>query len=432
MSDDTSQPKQIFARRHAAQLDACLPGWRESAEEVVEFLRKRAGRQVIGDKAFGVVFTPTRHCNLRCGHCAVNAPFRADEMGETDVELGQREATIVIEKVAGFSKRRSVPVFLMFGGGEPTLRADFMSLVAVANKLLGRSAIGFCTNGTFRRWEYLRQAASYVGLLELSLDGFEDYHNKWRGKGWKRSDGTPFSVALSVASRAAEEMPEILEVTSVLTRENLQSLPAFARFLRDSVGVRNYSVHRPVTVGRMATRRALVPSQEEYYRFFVEMARVANENDEFKVHVHHSLESIYSALLLGQDIHRASLPLASSRHSIGVSWDGRVHFDPWALVKPFSLWSAGSLLSENAEIETFVDAPSSILGLVAAAQRDNVRCEQCDEVCTGGMRLLAMADYLAQRRQRREADVAQLMAALSRRDPACPLAVQQVGTSRAP
>jgi MoaA/NifB/PqqE/SkfB family radical SAM enzyme len=391
---------------------------------VAEFLKKRAKRPVIGDKAFGVVFTPTRYCNLRCNHCAVAAPFRADEIGEADVELPRSKTTLIIEKVAGFSKRRSVPVFLMFGGGEPTLRADFLSLLEFANKLLGRSAIGFCTNGTFRNWEYLRQAASYVGLLEVSLDGFENYHDKWRGKGWQRSDGTPYSVALSTVSQAAEEVPEILEVTSVVTRENMGSLPAFARFLRDSVGVRNYSVHRPVTVGRMATLRALVPSQDEYYRFFVEMARVANESDELMLHVHHSLESIYSALLLGRDIHRSSLPLASSRHSIGVSWDGRVHFDPWALVKPFSVWSAGNLLDENVEIETLIDVPGSILGLVAAASRDNVRCEQCDEVCTGGMQLLAMADYLAERKQRRGADVAQLIAALSMRDPACPLAVQ--------
>lgn len=424
MSDDSSEQKPVFAQRHAAQLDASLPGWRASAEEVAEFLRKRAKRQVIGDGAFGIVFAPTRYCNLRCDHCAVGAPFRANEMGEADVELKQRDARVVIEKVAGFSKRQSVPVFLMFGGGEPTLRADFMSLLAFANTLLGRSAVGFCTNGTFRSWEYLRQAASYVGLLEVSLDGFEDYHNKWRGKGWQRADGTPFSVTLAVASQAAKEIPDILEVTSVMTRENMQSLPAFARFLRDSVGVRNYSVHRPVPVGRMAGRKAVVPSQGEYYRFFVEMARVAREKDEFKLHVHHSLESIYSALLLGQDIHRSTLPLASSRHSIGVSWDGRVHFDPWALVKPFSSWSAGSLLDPSVEIETLIDSPGSILGLVAAAKRDNVRCEQCDEVCTGGMRLLAMADYLAERRQRGGADVAQLIAALSRCDPACPLAVQ--------
>ena len=122
------------------------------------------------------------------------------------------------------------------------------------------------------------------------------------------------------------------------------------------------------------------------------------------------------------EVHRSTLPLASSRHSIGVSWDGTVHFDPWALVKPFSSWSAGNLLDEHVEVETLIDAPGSILGLVASAKRESVRCEQCDEACTGGMRLLAMAEYLAGRRQHRGAEVAQFVASLSYADPACPLA----------
>jgi len=424
MSDDCSEQLGLSGQRHASHLDTCVPGWRASALDVAGFLKERAKRKVIGDGTFGVVFAPTRYCNLRCDHCAVAAPYRAEEMGEEDLELKHRDACVVIEKVARFSERRKVRVFLMFGGGEPTLRGDFLSLLAFAKELLGRPAIGFCTNGTFRSWEYLRTAASHAKLLEVSLDGFEDYHNNWRGRGWGRSDGTPFSLTLGVVSQAAKEMPDVLEVTSVLTRENMRALPEFARFLRDSVGVRNYSVHRPVPVGRMACHKDLVPSPAEYYNFFVEMAQVAREDSHFRVHVHHSLESIYSTLLLGQDIHRSTLPLASNRHSIGVSWDGMVHFDPWALVQPFSSWSPGSLLDPNVEIETLLESSGSILQLMATARRDNVRCEQCDEACTGGMRFLAMAEYFAERGQRPGAEVAQLIAALSRRDPACPLAVQ--------
>ncbi len=76
-----------------------------------------------GDHAPVVFWNITNRCNLRCSHCYSDAgPDRA-----ADDDLGTEEMKQVIDE---FSRLR-VPV-LLFSGGEPLVREDFMEIAAYA------------------------------------------------------------------------------------------------------------------------------------------------------------------------------------------------------------------------------------------------------------------------------------------------------------
>lgn len=417
-----SQPRTATASRHAAAMDRSIPGWRQSLQQVCDYLEKRRSQKALGDDTFGVVFAITKFCNLACRHCAVGARYLDRSIATTDGDLSKNQILNIIDKVRRYGVETKLPVFFMFGGGEPTLREDFQDILKHAAGAFGETNVGFCTNGTYRPVSEVIELAQHVGLLEVSLDGFEAYHNAWRTPGQEGFQMNAFDRTVNLIKAAVGACPDKLEVTSVVTRDNLSTLPDFVRFVR-GLGARNYSIHRPIPVGRMASQRSKIPSIAEYYYLLASMATVAAENECFQLHLHHSLESVHSALLLGADIHWSDLPMGSRRHSIGISWDGSVHFDPWSLVPPFHHLSPGNLLENGKELADFWHSHDSILGLVAHAKKANVRCRRCPEKCSGGMRLSAMTDFLIDRED--ELTLGDILAAVSSVDPACPLHTNQ-------
>ncbi|MEW6243773.1 MAG: putative heme d1 biosynthesis radical SAM protein NirJ1 [Bacillota bacterium] len=118
-----------------------------------------------------VVWNVTRTCNLRCIHCYANS-----DDARPGGELDTAEAKRFIEQLAEFS----VPVIL-FSGGEPLMRHDFMELLTHARKMGIRCTIS--TNGTKITRSVanaLKEAdVSYVGI---SLDGIGDKNDRFRGR----------------------------------------------------------------------------------------------------------------------------------------------------------------------------------------------------------------------------------------------------------
>jgi MoaA/NifB/PqqE/SkfB family radical SAM enzyme len=425
-SDDcrpASYPGQANARDWLAKLlrDA-VPDVDASISLISEYLAVRQKQQVVGDGLFGVVLATTKYCNLVCKHCAVSAVQVNQPLAEDTAELSGRDLSAIVRKVAGYANRQGLMPFFMFGGGEPTLRTDFHDVVEDAAQVMGAKALGFCTNGTFRTPDEILKLAEHVALVEVSIDGFKEHHNKWRPPIGAVQD--PYADSLELVKILTAHIPEKLEVASVVTKENLVTLPEFARFLR-GIGVRSYSIHRPIPIGRMANQRDFVPNIKELFAFFAAMAEFALEDGGFSFHIHHSLESIYSALLLGRDIHLSDMPMGSRRHSIGIDWSGHVHFDPWSMVPPFSSLSPGNLLDDHVELEKFWSAKSSVLNIVSESKKANVRCYPCKLPCTGGMRLLAMIDAVSKTGPGDKIMPSQLMASLSAIDPACPMVLLQ-------
>lgn len=386
---------------------------------MVEYLSRRK-TEVERKKRFGVVFDITHYCNLVCEHCAVNAIF-TEKSSESQFEISTEDACIIIDKVSEYAHLRNYPAFFMFGGGEPTLRTDFKEVVRYAHKKFGMDGVGFNTNGTTFSISDLLEIEKYVSVIEISLDGFEKYHNSWRNPKELSTVKNPYEKAVNLVLAAIQhqQLQEKIEVTSIATKDNISQIPKFIRHL-STLGVKNYSVHRAMPVGRMAHHLDKIPDMRDYAKLFIEIAKMKEDVPMKDIHIHHSLESIYSALLLGEDLHLTFLPGASGRHSIGIDPYGNVYFDPWCMVKPYNILVAGNLLSSpEIKLIDIIENEGSIIKVIDELSKKRLRCKQCHMNCGGGMRFNAMAHYIAKRPN--DVHESHLIAGLSQIDPACPL-----------
>jgi len=118
-----------------------------------------------------VVWNCTRKCNLNCVHCYADASGRS-----LDTEMTTDEGKAFIGQLAGFG----VPVIL-FSGGEPMMRPDFLELAEFAT----RQGLGVVasTNGTLVTQE-IADAMRSLGFREvgISLDGIGETNDLFRGK----------------------------------------------------------------------------------------------------------------------------------------------------------------------------------------------------------------------------------------------------------
>lgn len=370
------------------------------------------------EKAFGVVFALTKKCNLICKHCAPRAIYTPDPQNH-EFELGFTHVKKILDKLNDYvTSEKITNPNLIYGGGEPTLHPNIEEIVEYSAKLFGNRCVGINTNGV--EPSKMKSMEKYLGFIEVSIDGLKEYHNIWRNPGNVISDDV-FEKTFSFVKLVVKDttIAEKLEVSSVLTKENKGQLLDLMSMLESS-GVRNYSVHRPMPVGRMAFCMDSIPSPEEFIQFVVLVAQFKLDHPHFNVHLHHSLESIYSALLLGEDIHLSNDYMGNNRHSIGIDWDGNVHFDPWAMEKPFSDLTAGNLL-EDVTLRDLLHVKDTFVHQMDMTVKNGSRCMGCPLKCSGGMRFNAIAHYHALNNQFWKIEANELKNSLLAVDPACPM-----------
>jgi MoaA/NifB/PqqE/SkfB family radical SAM enzyme len=392
-------------------------------DAIVKYLQTRAA-EVRGKDTFGIVYDITRVCNLECAHCCVSAIFKRDTNG-TKFETTTEQVFTILDKVHAYTSSKGFPnVFLIFGGGEPTIRPDFLEVARHARELFGVAGVGMNSNGTTLNVDQLLALSEHLGFIEISIDGFESYHNAWRDPKTRTMFDSPYAKTLGLVLDALkyEELAEKIEVSSAVTTENINDLRAFAEHLA-SLGVRQYSVHRAMPVGRMGLRFDRIPSMEQYARLLLDVAWLRANTPLSTLHLHHSLETIYSVLFLGYDIHASDLLTGSGRHSIGLDPQGNVYFDPWCVVPPFNRLAAGNLLTEGSTLKEIVETEGSLIRIADEYAKQEVRCNGCRMKCSGGMRFNALGHFLFSRfgNKINDATVPDMVAGMSEIDPACPL-----------
>jgi MoaA/NifB/PqqE/SkfB family radical SAM enzyme len=391
---------------------------------IVDYLNDRS-EQTKGKGVLGIVYVITLWCNLDCVHCGANACLTNMSSRKISFETTTDQVKTILSKIKEYANAKSDKgIFLMFGGGEPTLRPDLKEVLIYASKLFGAENIGFNTNGTTMSANNMLDLEEYVGMVEISLDDLEAYHNQWRDPKRQTSVSNPFKKTLALISDAVEYdcLRQKLGVSSVITKDNLDKLPSFAKFLKQ-IKVKNYSIHRAMPVGRMEKLPEKIPDMRDYMRLLLTMSKIRNDHSSFSFHLHHSLESIYSALFLGRDMHQSNLLMGSGRHSIGIDPRGSVYFDPWGMVKPYDRLDAGNLLNSKIDLQHMVESRDGIIRLVDDTIKKKIRCKKCVIDCNGGSRFNALCHYILKLSGEEETclDETRLLAGLAQIDPACPL-----------
>ena len=119
---------------------------------------------------FLAVWNFTNQCNLKCKHCYENSGLKP-----TPDELTTEEVKNIIDQFADIGV-----VALAFSGGEPLMRRDFFEIVEYAAKK--EFYVSIASNGTLITPSIAKKIKNAgVSYIEISLDGFEEEHDKFRG-----------------------------------------------------------------------------------------------------------------------------------------------------------------------------------------------------------------------------------------------------------
>ena len=200
----------------------------------------------------GIVFDITKWCNQGCVLCCTDARRIPPAIGRTipsdKAELTTQQVFRILREIKTYAEQSATDsVFINFGGGEPFLRPDFVEIVVEVSRIFGPESVGFDSNGTRARVtdiEILKDHVSYIGV---SIDGLENYHNKWRNTG--KENGFRQATSFIQEILKIPGIAEKLEVSTVPTKSNLNQIPELL-FSLSEMGVRKYSIHRTMPVGR--------------------------------------------------------------------------------------------------------------------------------------------------------------------------------------
>ena len=135
-------------------------------------------------------------------------------------ELPTKKALKVIDEVC----RSSIP-FFHFSGGEPLLRKDLAILAKRASD--NGCIVGLSTNGTLFNHNNVHKIAEVFDQIDISLDGFANTHDKYRGKGTFKKVIDAITYLRSFGVKVG--------VITVAAPWNIDVLPSFIEWLRRKV-----------------------------------------------------------------------------------------------------------------------------------------------------------------------------------------------------
>lgn len=371
-------------------------------------------------KKFNVVFDLLHQCNLACRGCGTNAKMVACQ-SIADNDLKYSNVIKILDKIKLFANDNGLDVYVNFGGGEPFLRNDIIDILKYASVLFGADSVGVDTNASLETsFDKISAAMNHIGYLGVSINGLKKYHNWWSNN--DKIDS--FSKAISTVQKLCEtpEYAKKIEVTTVATKKNMASIPELMAFL-SLIGVKQYSVHRLIPVGRMEPIfDSIVLSSLDYFNLLVMIAE-QSERLGIQAHIHHSIEGIYGALVAGIDTFCKDNIIANAnyRSSIGIEPNGDVVVDPWCTVGFWSHLKLGNVLKENVQFKDVFNLKSDFLDRLRSSATKEKRCNGCEKDCSGGSRVVAAATELHNDNDR-AIDINRILKAMETVDPACPIA----------
>lgn len=208
------------------------PVIRRGMVNVLEGIARYGARRPFTSVApFLVVWNYTKLCNLRCEHCYESAGPKAMKD-----ELTTEEAKRVIDEFEDAGV-----VAIAFSGGEPLMRKDIFEVVGHAKEKGFFTSVA--TNGTMITREVARKMKDVFDYAEISLDGFEEVHDKFRGvpEAWRRT-------CKGIKNSIAEGIDTCVALTA--TRYNFREIPKLVDFAENELGANRVILFNYVPVGR--------------------------------------------------------------------------------------------------------------------------------------------------------------------------------------
>lgn len=353
-----------------------------------------------------VVWNCTRQCNLRCVHCYADASADRPD-GEMDTDEGKG----FIRQLADFG----VPVVL-FSGGEPLMRRDFLELARFASgQGLG---VVVSTNGTLITPDIAAEMRD-IGFREvgISLDGVGERNDMFRGRQgayqaaldalrYCIAAGQRVSLRMTVTRSNQQDVAAILDLVE---RENIDRV-CFYHLAYEGRG----SDLRESDLSHEETRAAvdlICDRTVDFYRRGLrkEVLTVGNHAD-----------GVYLYLELKRsDPQRAERVLSLLRRNGGNNSGVRIGaVDEKGDVHPDQFWrgvTIGNVL-ERSFGQIWTDESNPVIsGLRERKARLTGRCARCNflDICNGNLRARAEAVF----------------GDMWREDPACYLTDEEIGIS---
>ena len=202
---------------------------------------------------FQIYYMLTNACNLRCSHC-----IRGEQ--ENIVFMNLEDAIKGLDKIASWRK----DIMLIISGGEPTLHANFDTILDYALGLFKKIVIN--TNGTtdfFTKFSEKYKDATNL-LVQISVDGSEDFHDKIRGVGtFKRSVGL-LDKLVKIGYKVS--------VSTTVNKRNIEAIQNLCLILND-LNIFKWHVSSEMPFGR--ADKANMLSSEEWNDLLTKLFSIA-------------------------------------------------------------------------------------------------------------------------------------------------------------
>lgn len=197
-----------------------------------------------------ITIVPTINCNFSCPYCYQNGLHKNAYMSK---ETKARIIKLIKNKCKEYPIKS---VDLTWFGGEPTLSIRFIEIFMDELTKLSRSTTKFktttaiITNGYLLKPEiFERLYNSYVRIFQITLDGVEDNHDRYRilhngGSTFQ----TIYSNLIAIKNLSKEKYDFLIQIRANFMNNNLPSMKKLVnRFKRDFADDERFSISfRPI------------------------------------------------------------------------------------------------------------------------------------------------------------------------------------------
>lgn len=185
----------------------------------------------------------TRRCNLNCEHCGAKKETYQKELSIEQVKT-------IIDRLVEIGSQ-----YFETTGGEPLLRKDILDIFQYAkNKGL---KTGLATNGFLVNELNAPVIAKYFDLIQISLDGPEEIHNKIRG------NDQAFRKVIEAVGLLQKNKAKQISFSSVITPHNYPYLEKLAGIVK-SLNVSGWKVIAVMPIGKAEENEKLLLSKEQF------------------------------------------------------------------------------------------------------------------------------------------------------------------------